>query len=67
MPSQFVGRAVKDIPELANSAAEINSDLRSWVTDFRCNICGQIWQERYESHGHSDIPSVTKLEPSASA
>ena len=55
------GVSVAQLPELALSLREISTDFKQWVTQFQCSVCGQRWEERYESKGQSNVPSVHKV------
>ena len=57
---KYVGKFVKDIPELQRKLKEIETDYKNWVTTFKCPTCGQIWTEKYKSTGHGDVPEVYK-------
>jgi len=61
LPDEIAGKAVSEIPELANRLQEEETDFKRWATKFRCKTCGQLWEERYESHGHANVPTVRKL------
>src|SRR3546814_10194658 len=60
-PNLYQGSAVKDLPQLGGSLVELSTDFEAWVTSYTCFSCGQLWQERYEAHGHSNVPSVYKI------
>jgi len=61
LPDEIAGKAVSEIPEFVNRLEEVSTDFKLWVTRFRCKKCGQIWEERYESKGHANVPLVRKL------
>ena len=59
-PGENPGKSVKDIPDLAKTLDEISTDYLKWVTTFRCKQCGQLWEERYRSAGHGNVPEVLR-------
>jgi len=58
-PDRYPGKQLKDIPELSD-VSEVPIDSREWVTKFRCNRCGCVWQERFVERGHGEVPEVVK-------
>ena len=60
MPAVIHGKTVAEISEFAGRLSEISTDFKHWVTLFRCEVCGQEWEEYYEAKGHGDVPSVRK-------
>jgi transposase-like protein len=60
-PDEIPGKAVSDVPELASHLEKLTTDFKLWITRFRCKECGQIWEERYESKGHANVPSIKKV------
>jgi hypothetical protein len=61
LPSELLGVSVSEIPALAAHVEELSTDFKTWTTLFRCKVCGQIWEERYESKGHANVPSVRRI------
>lgn len=59
-PNEYKGKKVGEIPELKKILIEISTDYNKWTTLFRCKLCGQIWEEIYESKGHGEVPKVIK-------
>lgn len=59
--TRVVGSKVEDMESLAPFVDEISTDFKKWETTFKCRDCGQLWLERYESHGHGNVPIVEKL------
>lgn len=58
---RIVGSKVEDMNNLAPFVDEINTDFSKWETLFKCRDCKQLWLERYESHGHGNVPIVEKI------
>ena len=54
--------AVSDLDWLAPRAEKVSVDYKQWITTYRCTHCGQLWQERYRTAGHANIPDVIKVE-----
>ena len=61
-PDEFPGKSVREIPELAALVDEISCDPMTWITIFRCRVSGEEWEEKYESKGHGEVPSVRRVE-----
>lgn len=56
----YEGKTVAEIPELSQ-LQEIKTDFKNWTTLFLCPVCGQNWEEKFESKGHGEVPSVRKV------
>lgn len=52
---------IGSIEELDGVLTIIDTGEEDWSTTFRCNCCGQIWLEYYETHGHCEVPFVRKI------
>lgn len=61
MPDRMDGSKVEELSNLAPFVEEISTDFKKWETAFKCRYCGQKWLERYESHGHANVPIVEKF------
>jgi hypothetical protein len=60
LSSRISGKKVEELKNLAPYVDEVKTDFKKWETTFRCRDCGQVWIERYESHGQGDIPIVER-------
>lgn len=60
VPDENPGKAIADLPALAGRVEKVKTDFKLWISIFRCKECGQIWEERYESKGHANVPTVRK-------
>ena len=60
LPDKYEGVSVKDIPELSCKLQVEDRDYRTWITTFRCQLCGQQWIEKYVATGHGEVPVVFK-------
>jgi len=58
LPERFPATAMTDLPELSSRVEELRIDAKKWITTYRCRVCGAIWDERYESAGHANIPTL---------
>jgi hypothetical protein len=61
LPNIFEGLSVKDIPQLSTRLELISRDCKTWMTIFSCKFCGQLWEEKYVSKGHGEIPMTSKV------
>ena len=61
MPDRIDGSKVEELSNLTPFVEEISTDFKKWETAFKCRYCGQKWLERYESHGHANVPIVEKF------
>jgi len=61
LPEEIPGKAVSDISELSSHLEKLTTDFKHWVTRFRCRESSQIWEERYESRGHANVPLTKKI------
>ena len=61
LPEEIPGKTMVEIAELSSRVEEIETDYKKWTAIFRCKTRGQIWEERFTSHGHSNVPSVYKV------
>ena len=61
MPDRMDGSKVEELSNLAPFVEETSTDFKKWETTFKCRYCGQKWLERYELHGHSNVPIVEKF------
>ena len=59
--AEKIPNAMSELSELSSRVEELTTDFKSWTTTYRCKVCAAIWEERYESHGHSDVPTVVRL------
>ena len=62
-PDSYPGKAMDDLPQLRGHLMEVGTDPKLWTTQYRCSVCGQRWDEIYEGHGQSNVPSVRKSRP----
>lgn len=62
LPDELVG-SVKEIPELSGQLEELSVDGKSWVSIFRCRVCGQYWKEYYVATGHGEVAHTKKIPP----
>ena len=60
LSNRIVGEKVEDLKNLAPFVDEVSTDYKKWETTFKCRDCGQVWVERYESHGQGDVPVIEK-------
>jgi hypothetical protein len=59
--SIFYGKKAEDITELVSVIYEINTNYKTWETEYVCKVCGQKWLEKFESRGHGDVPVTMKI------
>jgi len=61
LADEYKASSVNDLPELAARVREEFVDPLNWLRHLRCDVCGQLWEERYEELGHGEVPSVRKV------
>jgi hypothetical protein len=61
LPEEFPGRTIAQIPELQGTLEKVEVNYKTWTTLYRCTVCGQLWEEKYEASGHGEVPHVRKI------
>ena len=61
LDDEYPGSSLNDLPQLAERVHEEFVDELHWTRRLRCNVCGQLWEERYEELGHGEVPTVRKM------
>jgi len=60
LQDEYPGLAIDQVPNLRDRVSEIRTDPKTWTTIYRCRVCGQLWEEKYEQKGHGEVPTVRK-------
>jgi hypothetical protein len=61
LAGDFDGQAMTDLPLLASRVEKTGFDPKAWVTTFRCKTCGRLWEEKFRSEGHANVPTVVRV------
>lgn len=62
-PERYEAAEVKELPELRDKLVEVEVNVYTWTTTFRCARCGQTWEEVFLGRGHGEVPLVRKAPP----
>lgn len=57
----YPASTINDLPQLAARVREEFVDTLNWLRQLRCDVCGQLWEERYEELGHGEVPTLRKV------
>jgi len=60
LKARYEGVMMKDLPELRTEVDEVDTNVKSWTTTYRCRTCGTRWVEEFEQRGHGEVPSVRR-------